>query len=282
MPFSAPVPTKVNIALMGESGSGKTYTSLSLATSLFGRVAVVDTEHLASALYARHFAFDAQTLEAPFSPDRYATLIQEAESAGYRAVVLDSLSPEWDGPGGCLDLVEQATHAQRTPNTYTAWRDVTPMHESLLGTINRSRLAVFSTFRVKEKHEVTPDRKIRSLGLEPITRIRFEYEYDLVLRINANHQVTPVKSRFEELPLGHAVSTAEVLDVLRAYLSGGPLPATPEQKQEMWRLAKGRGLTLPALTHEVSDLTGTKYDDLQKLTREHAEMVLRSESQSVG
>ncbi len=49
---------KLRLAIDGVSGSGKTYTALSVASGLGGRIAVIDSEHGSSELYADRFDFD--------------------------------------------------------------------------------------------------------------------------------------------------------------------------------------------------------------------------------
>ena len=47
----------LKVALYGAPGSGKTYTALSVASGIGGRIAVIDTEH-GSDFYANRWAFD--------------------------------------------------------------------------------------------------------------------------------------------------------------------------------------------------------------------------------
>ncbi len=104
-------PSKLNVVLWGPSGAGKTYTSLALAHQLGVRVAVLDTEHRASALYARKFPAMIAEMKPPFGPERFIEGIHAAERAGFDVLIIDSLSPEWEGPGGCLEQVALAQKA---------------------------------------------------------------------------------------------------------------------------------------------------------------------------
>lgn len=198
-------PVKLNIALCGPSGAGKTRTALQLATALAGRVAVIDTEHASSALYRQRFPHEVAALRPPYAPERYLELLTEAVQAGFGAVVIDSLTPEWDGPGGCLALKEEAERRDRT-NSWTAWRSITPRHEALLGAINRAPCHVVTTFRVKPAHEqvVGADgrKTVVSRGDAPVTRERFEYEYDLVCQLDVQHRATVLNTRLEAFPVG--------------------------------------------------------------------------------
>jgi DNA polymerase III delta prime subunit len=201
-------PSKLNIAFFGPSGAGKTYTALALAHQLGSRVALVDTEHESSALYAGRFPHDVVALDPPFHPERYAELLAAAVAEGYDVVILDSLSPEWDGPGGCLALVADVQRQQKTPNSFTAWAAVTPRHDALFGAINRAPCSVIGTFRAKPAYDLVPDGQGRT---KPVRRAlpgligREEgagFEWDLLVALDAQHRATPVKSRFLTLPTG--------------------------------------------------------------------------------
>lgn len=200
-------PSKLNVVFWGPSGAGKTYISLALAHRLGSRVAVLDTEHRASALYAHKFPARIADMKPPFSPDRFVDGIHAAEQAGFDVLIIDSLSPEWDGPGGCLDQVNQAQKSGvKTQKGVYAWKTVTPQHEALLAAINHSPLSIIVTLR--EKPTLLLDEagagsvaKTKPVP-RPIMRDRYEYEYDLVLRIDGQHQLTATKSRLDAIRAG--------------------------------------------------------------------------------
>jgi KaiC/GvpD/RAD55 family RecA-like ATPase len=117
----------MRLAIAGPSGSGKTYSALLIARGLVGpegRIAVIDTERGSASLYADLTPFDVAELAPPFTPERYVEAIRAAEKAGYDAIVIDSLSHAWAGPGGILDLHDAA--AAKEKNAFAAWRLVTP------------------------------------------------------------------------------------------------------------------------------------------------------------
>ena len=202
---AAAAPSKLNVVLWGPSGAGKTYTGLAIAHQLGQRVAVVDTEHGASSLYAARFPADMAEMAPPFSPEQFIEAIRVVEAAHYDVILFDSLSPEWDGPGGCLDIL--AGIQKRGVKGARAWRDVTPRHEALLGAINRTPLSVIVTLREKPRvlldtAEQTGKTQVTAGGPRAVMRERFEYEYDLVLHIDMQHRVTADKSRLFALREG--------------------------------------------------------------------------------
>lgn len=193
--------SKARIALDGPSGSGKTYSALIAATVLAdgGKIAVVDTEHGSASLYSDDFTFDVMEL-SEYNPANYIGAIELAENLGYAVVVLDSLSHAWEGEGGALDLVDQATKRSRSGNSYTAWRDVTPLHRKLVDAMLQTKMHVVATMRTKmdyvqEKDEKTGKTNIRKVGMAPIQRQGMEYEFTVVGDLDVDHNLAISKTR---------------------------------------------------------------------------------------
>src|SRR3954447_1219264 len=140
---------KLRLGISGPAGSGKSYTSLLIASALGGRVGVIDTEHRSAHLYADLIpgGFDVLELPPPFSPDNYVAAIHALEMAGASTIIIDSLSHAWAGEGGALDM--QGKIADKTGNTWAAWRTVTPRHTSLIEAILQSPCHIIATMRSK-------------------------------------------------------------------------------------------------------------------------------------
>ena len=90
----------VKVLLSGPSGAGKTYSALRLATGMAQKtggagVAYVDTENRRASYYANEFDFDVIDMCDPYTPEKYISAIEDAVDAGYKVIVLDSLSLEW-------------------------------------------------------------------------------------------------------------------------------------------------------------------------------------------
>src|SRR4051812_828726 len=98
---------KLRLALMGPPGAGKTWTALSVAQGLGGKVALIDTENASASKYADHFDFDTLVL-TEFSPRAYVLALKAAAEAGYQSVIVDSLSHAWAGKGGALEMADTA------------------------------------------------------------------------------------------------------------------------------------------------------------------------------
>jgi energy-coupling factor transporter ATP-binding protein EcfA2 len=181
---------KLRMALLGPTGSGKTYSALMLARGVVGpsgRIALIDTENYSASLYADVADFDVLNL-TNFGPADYVDAIEQAEKAGYDAVVIDSLSHAWIGIGGALDQVDKAQAkseaAGRTANSFTAWRNITPQHNRMVDKLVRANLHIIVTMRVKMEFVQEKDERgktiVRKVGLQPVQRDGLEYEFDVV------------------------------------------------------------------------------------------------------
>jgi hypothetical protein len=186
---------KLKIALAGISGSGKTYSALTLAFSMCTKVCVIDTECGSASLYSDHFpAYDVLELSAPYSPTRYIEAISMAEKSGYECIIIDSLSHEWNGAGGCLDMVTQIGG-----NSYTAWKKVTPLHDALIGRMISSQTHIIVTMRTKTAYEISTNDKGKQapvkVGMAPTQRDGVEYEFTIVFDLDQKHRFTCSKDR---------------------------------------------------------------------------------------
>jgi hypothetical protein len=272
------------MALHGLSGSGKTFSSLAIATGLGSRIAVIDSEHGSSEKFADEFTFDVLPL-AQFDPRNYIDAIHAAEAEGYDVVIIDSLSHEWIGPGGTLEIVDKVTARSNSKNAYTTgWREATPLHNALIDSIVRCKCHLIATMRVKSDYVMTTNNRGGSepvkMGLTPVQRENMEYEFDIVGRITIEHKLIVEKTRYRAIdgeiidrpgkafgaqllgwlsdgkPIPESGPIAGILDAetagkLRSLL--GQIGATPVQVSDM--LAR-RGVT------RIEDLTGGDADEI--------------------
>ena len=214
---------RARVAITGPAGSGKTYTALRLAKGMGGKVAVIDTEHGSASKYASEFSFDVLQL-TNFHPERYIEAMKAAEVAGYEILVIDSASHEWNGLGGCLELVDAAT-PRAGGNSYAAWKDVTPLHNRFIEAIHASKCHVFATFRSKMDYvqgEKNGRKTVEKLGMAPVTRDGAEYEFDIVLDVDLSHTGVVSKSRASSLADSvHKKPGEELAALINAWLSDG-------------------------------------------------------------
>jgi KaiC/GvpD/RAD55 family RecA-like ATPase len=151
--------SKLRLALIGTSGSGKTYSALAIASGMGKKVAVIDTEKGSASKYADIFDFDVLEL-SHHCPDTYVNAIKSAEESGYEVIIIDSLSHAWVGKEGALEQVENATKRSKSGNSYLAWGDVTKKHNALIDAMVSSSAHIIATMRSKSQYEMTQDNEL--------------------------------------------------------------------------------------------------------------------------
>lgn len=223
---------RLRLGLFGPAGSGKTYSALRIAKGLGGRIAMIDTEAGSGELYSKQFDYFTQQIAAPFTPEKYIEAIRAAEAEGFATVVIDSLSHAWAGTGGILDI--QGKAADKSRNSYTAWRDVTPRHNELVEAILQSKCHVIVTMRSKTEYVLEEDergKKVpKKVGMAPVQRDGMEYEMTVCAEIDDKHEARFSKDRTAMFSKQDWTQlTEETGEKLRAWLEDGKdeQPAKP-------------------------------------------------------
>ena len=192
---------KIRLGLASPSGGGKTYSALLIAKGLAGswdKVAIIDTENGSADLYSHLGDFNVLQLTAPYHPEKYIDAIRECEQAGMEVIIIDSITHEWSGVGGCLELQQIATERQRIKNTYTAWKEVTPRHQEFIDAVLQSNCHIITTVRSKTDYlqvEHEGKKSIQKVGMAQVTRDGFEYELTVSLELDVNHYAVTSKDR---------------------------------------------------------------------------------------
>ena len=190
---------KLRIGLSGPSGFGKTYSALLLAygiTNDWSKIAVIDTENKSASLYSHLGDFNVLSLDEPFTPERYIKAIKVCEESDIEIIIIDSISHEWQGKSGCLEIHEQLG------GRFQDWARVTPRHQAFIDAIILSKCHVISTSRSKVDYSLDKDgngkTKVMKLGTKSITREGFEYELTVNFEfLNDKHLVSASKDRTE-------------------------------------------------------------------------------------
>ena len=191
--------SKLRLALTGPSGSGKTFGALMVAKGIGGKIAVIDTEKGSASLYSHLVDFDVLELSPPYTPERFSGAIKEAQAAGYTTLIIDSITHEWTGSGGCLELVDEIAKARYKGNTWSAWNDITPRHRAFIDAMLQADMHIIATARSKTETAQTEDggrKKVVKLGMKAEQRDGVEYEFTIVLDlIHAGHFAEATKDR---------------------------------------------------------------------------------------
>lgn len=191
--------SKLRLALAGPSGSGKTYGALLVAKGLGGKIAVIDTEKGSASLYSDLVDFDVLELEPPYSPSNYVSAVKLAEKCGYDVVIIDSITHEWTGSGGCLEMNEETAKAKYRGNTWSAWNDTKAKHRVFIDALLSCQAHIIVTMRSKTETaqvEVNGKKQVQKLGMKSEQNDGIEYEFTTVFDlIHDGNFALPSKDR---------------------------------------------------------------------------------------
>ena len=240
---------KLKLNLNGPSGSGKTYSALTLASGLGKKIAVIDTENESASLYAGEFEFDTLPLRPPYSPERYIGAIQAAFNMGYEVLIIDSVTHEWSGTGGCLELNDEVARTRFRGNSWSAWSETTPRHRKFIDAILQTDMHIITTTRAKTETVQGEGKKILKLGMKAEQRDGFEYELTIGLDVvHENHFVVPTKDRTKLFNPNGEVIVAETGERILAWLNDG------RSQEEALAEAYQEALERIKTTDDVADL----------------------------
>lgn len=187
---------KMKLALQGPSGSGKSIGALLIAFGLCGnwsKIAVIDTENSSANLYADLGNYNTVSIGPPFSPEKYIQAIKLCEDSQMEVIIIDSVSHEWDGAGGILDI-----HSNMSGNSFTNWGKLTHRHNGFVQAMLQSPCHIISTIRSKQDYvlnekngKMVPEK----VGLKGVQRDGLDYEFTIVLDIDSKHNAIASKDR---------------------------------------------------------------------------------------
>lgn len=210
---------KALIAMMGASGSGKTFSSLLLAKGMiqemfpdlddtsdefWGKIGVIDTEHNRSKIYAdmeKHGyyigKFQHANIEPPFEPEKYIQAVREAKKHGIEVIIIDSTSHAWE---------YIRAWQQELGGRYQDWKDPDKLYNEFVKALTQTDIHILATMRAKQKYALEANEvgnlQVVKLGEQPQQRDTFEYEFLVGFMFDQNHNANVTKDNtplFEEL-----------------------------------------------------------------------------------
>jgi nucleoside-triphosphatase THEP1 len=186
-------------ALFGPSGSGKTMTALRMAKGIAQKmrtsVAVIDTEARSASKYADRYDFVVDNLQTK-TIEQYIASMNDAAKAGYKVLVIDSLSHAWRE---LTEEVDRITQASASKNSLLSWGKVGPKQKRLVEAVLNFPGHLIVTMRSKTEWVIGEGQNGKTapqkIGLAPEQGKGIEYEFDVLIEMNQQHQAIITKDR---------------------------------------------------------------------------------------
>ncbi|HDR9259646.1 TPA: AAA family ATPase [Burkholderia vietnamiensis] len=178
---------RIVVGLAGPSGGGKTRTALEIAHGLVNgdtsKIGFICTENRRGRLYARVLKdaagnvkkFFIHDLYAPFSPQRFIDVIEAAAKMGFEVLIVDSVSHEWEGTGGCEEIANPPGSSLKVAK----WNDAKAEHKRFMNALLSSPMHIIACMRAREKVKlvrVNGKTEYEPQGMQPVCEKNFMFE----------------------------------------------------------------------------------------------------------
>lgn len=171
----------LKLSFGGTSGSGKSYSALRVGSGIAKQcdsdIAFISSEKSRTLYYADQFNYDVLELD-DYSPETYISAIDEAIDAGYKMIIIDSLSHCW--------MWMNDTHSKMPGNSFQNWGKLKPRYAKLMQKILECPAHVITCSRAKtewameDKNGKQVPKKV-GLGNEGDKQADFEYTVALMI-----------------------------------------------------------------------------------------------------
>ena len=229
------------IGLGGPTGAGKTETGMRIAKGIAdaqgGEFCVIDTENKRALNKKNRYRFKHLDLQPPYSPENYEGAITSAIKAGFRAILVDSFSHEWDGEGGLsddaseiLERMSKGDAARAEKLTALAWKLPKQRHKKLMQFLRKCDVPIIFGLRAEPKIKFSKDSagkmQVIDAGWLPIAEKMFGYDMLIYALLMSENPGVPVhlkklEPEFEPMfPIGEQI-TEKSGRLLAAWAAGG-------------------------------------------------------------
>jgi hypothetical protein len=173
----------VKALIGGPSGSGKSYSALRVATGIAGRegegtkIGYIGTEGMRDKLYANEFDYDLISLEE-YSPDYYEAALDAFLEAGYKIIIVDSMTHLWNWVN---DQVQKVTTTKGGDSSFQAWGKYKRENKRIIEKILLAPAHIIVTGRGKDEYVMETNSKGKlapkkvGVGVQQDKDIEYEY-----------------------------------------------------------------------------------------------------------
>lgn len=170
----------VKALIGGPSGGGKSYSALRIASGIAERegegtkIGYIGTEGVRDKLYANEFSYDLIQLPE-YSPDYYEAALDAFLEAGYKVIIVDSMTHLWNW------VQEQVQLTAKGDNTFQAWGKYKKPNKQVIEKILLAPAHIIVTGRGKDEYVMETNSKGKlspkkvGVGVQQDKDIEYEY-----------------------------------------------------------------------------------------------------------
>ena len=260
----------LKVLLSGPSGSGKSFSALRLAKGLVsktgGEIAYIGTEGSRNRYYCNEIPYDLMELDDPYTPEKYIEAIDEAIDAGYKVLIIDSISHEWK--------TINDIHDKMPGNSFTNWGKLKPRHRNFMEKMLYSPIHIIATARGKDEwvlEEKNGKQVPKKVGMGSQQDKDISYEYTVSLQISQDtHVASSDKDNTHLFDGRYEVLTEKDGVALYDWANMGDVPAQmPKPSADRDDIPEDEIEAIKAqIVEKCKELGGTKNEELMTTLKE--------------
>ena len=263
----------LKVLLTSPSGGGKSYSALRLAEGIASkcgsRVAYIGTEGSRDLYYSNEFDYDVIHLDAPFTIDKYIEAINAAIDGGYKVLIIDTISAEWQ--------TLNDTHDKMPGNSFQNWGKLKPKHQSFIDKILLSPIHIICTGRGKDEwvlEENSNGKKVPKLvGLGTQSDKNINYNFTVTFSLDQDtHIASAVKDNTHIFNNKYEVLTERDGVALYDWANSSDIPAEVKPMPKYEATETSSEDELKSIKKEIIDLCvklgGSKNEQLMSTLKE--------------
>lgn len=261
----------LKILLSGPSGCGKSYSALKMATGLAkkcgSQIAMIGTESSRDLYYANEFNYDLLQLDQPYTVDKYINAIDEAIDGGYKVLIIDSTTQEWQW------INDQ--HDKMPGNSFQNWGKIKPLHNKFMEKVLFSPIHVIATARGRDEWVLEEDSKgkkvPKKVGLGTNQSKDIEYEYTVSLMIDQDtHTACPSKDNTHLFENNLHVITEKDGEALYDWANDSEVKPTLKKPASFETATEDLGAIHKEIVQIATELGGTKNAEMMALLKTYS------------
>ncbi len=256
----------VKALIGGPSGSGKSYSALRVATGIAGRegegtkIGYIGTEGMRDKLYANEFDYDLISLKE-YSPDYYEAAIDAFLEAGYKVIIVDSMTHLWNW------VQDQVQLTTKGDNTFQAWGKYKKENKKIIEKILLAPAHIIVTGRGKDEYVLEANSRgkmaPRKVGVGVQQDKDIEYEYMVTWMIDQDtHLAEAAKDNTHIFEGKIKVLDEKAGEALYDWANDGdPVKSPKERAEEVKRIQD-------EITTKATELGGSKNAEMMEWYKE--------------
>lgn len=187
-------PIYARIAMVGESDSGKSYSSLIISKELapLDKTRLLDTEFRGKLYRTKFPVAEIITLDLPFDLEKAIAVIDKCKKDGTQVLHIDSATPFWER------IVEISDEMKATvKDGRRIWAKLTPMWDHFKMAINAAPFHIITTWKMKDVMSATPGGAMTKKVITRGGGKALKFDYHLVFALDENREARVVKDNYD-------------------------------------------------------------------------------------